>query len=179
MSLHKDERFLSAKGILNYCPSRRSRYGAPPKITGSGINVSKDERFKAWVKPREEPDGNKKRRMVTEAMKIVLNVIMKNHIYNFDNVMRRQKEGGPIGIDLTGDLAKVFMTWWDKQVIRRLQGIEMDPVLYKRYEDDINVAIDQVADGHIYVDGAIIQDAEEGGDVVEVQHHQRDRKRGS
>ena len=52
LSLHKDERFLSAKGILNYCPRRRSRYGAPPKITGSGINVSKDERFKAWVKPR-------------------------------------------------------------------------------------------------------------------------------
>ena len=48
LSLHRDERFLSDKGILNYCPRRRSRYGAPPKITTSGINVNKEERFKAW-----------------------------------------------------------------------------------------------------------------------------------
>ena len=144
LSLHRDERFLCDKGILNYCPRRRSRYGAPPKITTSGINVNKEERFKAWIKPREAPGETEQRIMLTEALKIVLEVIMRNHIYNFNDIMRRQKEGGAIGMDITGELAKVFMTWWDKQMLQRLRELEIDPVLYKRYVDDINVAVDQV-----------------------------------
>ena len=71
--------------------------------------------------------------------------------------MRRQKEGGAIGVDLTGELAKVFMTWWDKQVIQRMRSLEMDPILYKRYVDDVNIAADEVAEGYGYVDGAIVE----------------------
>ena len=78
---------------MAHCPRRRSRYGAPPRITASGVKVKKEERFRAWVAPGEAPDEAKQRVMLTEALKIVLAVIMKNHIYNFDNVMRRQKEG--------------------------------------------------------------------------------------
>ena len=38
---------------------------------------------------------------------------MKNHLYIFNNELRIQKEGGLIGIDLTGELAQIFMSWWD------------------------------------------------------------------
>ena len=51
--------------------------------------------------------------MLTEALKIVLTTLMKNHVYDFKNELRKQKEGGAIGVDLTGELAKVFMTGYD------------------------------------------------------------------
>ena len=79
--------------------------------------------------------------MITEAIKIVLEVLMKNHIYEFREELRKQKEGGAIGIDLTGELAKIYMTWWDKELIKKLREIGIDPILYKRYVDDIVIIV--------------------------------------
>ena len=47
----------------------------------------------------------KVRQMFTEAMKIALLFIMENRVYNFDNEMKLQSKGGPIGLKLTGILA--------------------------------------------------------------------------
>ena len=60
-------------------------------------------------------------------------------------------------MDITGELAKVFMVWWDKQVLQKLGELEMEPSLYKRYVVDINVATDQVEEGTVYKGGAQIQ----------------------
>ncbi len=144
LSLNRSEVYLQRIGILPYCPRRRSRYGAPPKITGSGSKVKKEERFQPWVRANEKPDETMKRKMMKEALKIVIETIMKNHIYNFDETLRRQKEGGAIGMDLTGELAKVFMSWWDREMLRRLGERGMDIPLYERYVDDINIATEGV-----------------------------------
>ena len=45
--------------------------------------------------------------MLKEALKIVLLLLMKNHIYNFNGVLRKQENGGAIGVDLTGILAQM------------------------------------------------------------------------
>ena len=45
---------------------------------------------------------------------------MKNHTYVFDSKVRKQEEGGAIGLDLTGTLAQVFVIWWDREVRRKL-----------------------------------------------------------
>ena len=121
------------------------------------MKVKKEERFKAWIKPTEIPNEAKQRLMLTEALKIVLSVIMKNHIYNFNNEMRRQKEGGAIGMDITGELAKVFMVWWDKQFLQKLRSLGIDPSLYKRYVDDINVSTDEIEEGVTYESGALVR----------------------
>ena len=79
--------------------------------------------------------------MLTEALKIVLTTLMKNHVYDFKNELRKQKEGGAIGVDLTGELAKVFMTWWDKELLKKLDEIGIRPIMYKRYVDDIVIIV--------------------------------------
>jgi hypothetical protein len=150
LSLHRSEAYLHEKGIEDHCPKRKNKVGAPPKITGSGVKVNKvggskkEERFKPWLKPARPPDPEKQRIMLTEAMKIVLTTLMKNHIYDFKNEPRPQKEGGATGVDLTGELAKVFMTWWDKQMLQKLSERNIDPILYKRYVDDIDIITDEV-----------------------------------
>ena len=78
---------------------------------------------------------------------------MKNHVYNFNGELRKQKEGGAIGIDITGEIAKIFMTWWDKQLLLRLNELNINPFLYKRYVDDISNGVHAIEEGYEYVEG--------------------------
>ena len=69
-------------------------------------------------------------------------------------------------MDITVELVKVFMTWWDKKMIRRLQELNINPILYKRYVDDINIAVNKVDDGYGYVGGNIvIQEGDDRNDI--------------
>ena len=76
--------------------------------------------------------------MFTEAMKIVLLFIMQNHLYTFVNQLKLQSEGGPIGLELTGVLAQLFMVRWDRQMAEKLEENGIGLRMYKRYVDDIS-----------------------------------------
>ena len=82
-----------------------------------------------------------KKRMVAEAIKIAVRFVMKNHMYVFNGQVRRQREGGPIGLGLTGDVAQVFMCWWDRVFIARMEEAGIGVLLYKRLVDDINLVL--------------------------------------
>ena len=96
------------------------------------------KRYGPWTPPREKPDEQKVRQMFTEAMKIALLFIMENHVYTFDNEMKLQSKGGPIGLKLTGILAQVFMVWWDGEFKRKMENVGLRLWLYKRYVDGID-----------------------------------------
>ena len=143
LSLNKSESYLRDKGIGDFCPKRKRR-GPPPLITGSGVKTKKEERFQPWNEAEREPNKEEQRVMLTEAIKIVLETLMKNHVYEFREELRKQKEGGAIGIDLTGELAKIYMTWWDKELLKRLEELGIDLIVYKRYVDDIMIAVRKI-----------------------------------
>ena len=85
---------------------------------------------------------------------------MKNHIYEFDGEIRHQSEGGPIGLELTGNVAQVFMIWWDRRLMLRLGELQIQTRLYKRYVDDGNMALEELLPGTRYVNGVLsIDDA--------------------
>ena len=65
-----------------------------------------EERFRLWNMPIKRPDEYTKRVMFREAMRVVLAIIMNNHVYAFDNEIRKQVREGPIGLQLTGVSAK-------------------------------------------------------------------------
>ena len=60
---------------------------------------------------------------------------MKNHVYTFDNEIRKQTKGGPIGLKLTGVLAQIFTIWWDKEFAARLDEMSIVVRMNKRYVD--------------------------------------------
>ena len=66
---------------------------------------------------------------------------MKNHAYTFDNKIYKQENGGAIGVELTGDLAKVFMVWWARQLQQKKEEEDITTYLYKCYVDDINMLV--------------------------------------
>ena len=103
--------------------------------------MNPSERYKPWNDAEETPDKATTKRMLAEALNIAVQFTMKNHLYQFDGKVMRQKRGGPIGPGLTGDVAQVFMVWWDQQMIKKLEANGMRVLLYLRYVDDIIVVV--------------------------------------
>lgn len=113
-----------------------------------GTNEKQNERYEPWVFPdMNEQSDLVKRKLMTQALKIILTLIMKNHIYIFDGKLRMQSEGGPIGMELTGVIANVFMLWWDKQFKNKTRNIGISNKLYERYVDDINIGTEATEKG--------------------------------
>ena len=105
----RSEAELRDLGLPRFCPRRKTNRGRPPTITGCAVDENKTKRFHPWLPPVEQPDEVTTRKMCTDTMKIVLLFIMQNHLYTFDNEIKLQSEGGPIGLELTGVLAQLFM----------------------------------------------------------------------
>ena len=80
-----------------------------------------------------------KKKLLTEALRVVLVQVLKTHAYDFAGAIKLQRRGGPIGMELTGVIAHVFMVWWDRRFKERLHEVQNEMKLHKRYVDDSNV----------------------------------------
>ena len=61
---------------------------------------------------------------------------MKNHIFVFNGEVRKQSKGGAIGVKAAGDIAGLFMIWWDREFKERVRTEGLQMKLYTRYVDD-------------------------------------------
>ena len=144
LSINYTENQLIDKGIQDYCTTRKHTRGQKPKITANGAEISREKRFEPWNLPKKKvgpEDGEIKKKLITEALRIAIKFIMKNHAYTFDNKIYKQENGGAIGVELTGDLAKVFMVWWARQLQQKKEEEDITTYLYKCYVDDINMLV--------------------------------------
>jgi hypothetical protein len=88
------------------------------------------------VKPVEKPNEEESKRMMSFALGVAMKTTLKNHIFRFNDEIRKQENGGAIGVKAAGDIASLFMVWWDREFIKRVQEEQMDMKLYTRYVDD-------------------------------------------
>ena len=140
LSLNKTEEQIQQMELEDVCPKRRAIHGPRPKLTGCGMVENKAQRHEPWIFPDLSELGEEtKRKMIVEAMRIVLKELLETHAYEFAGELRRQRKGGPIGMELTGVVAQIFMVWWDKQLRRRLQAVDFHLKMHERYVDDSNV----------------------------------------
>ena len=137
LALNRTEAELRDVVLLQFCPRRRTNRGRPPTITGCALDENKTKRFRPWLPSAEEPDEVTIRKMFTEAMKVVLLFIMENHMYTFNNEIKLQSRGGPIGLELIGVLAQLFMVLWDRQFVKKVEDNGLRLRVYKRYVDRV------------------------------------------
>ena len=130
--------------------------GPKPKITSSGIQVKKEDRFRLWESRRENPDKDAMRIMIKEAFKIALELLLQKHCYSFNGEIKKQEKGGPIGLDITGVVAKIFMCWWDEKLLEGIRKAKLNVFLYKRYVHDINAFVEVVKPGMRWIGGELI-----------------------
>ena len=171
LTLNTNAQKLRNLGIAEYCPDRKYKRGPKPTITASGSRVKEEDRYQPWVFQEDVPDDNTRRKMFIEAIKIAIRTVMKNHIYIFNNTLRRQKKGGPIGLTLTGILAQIVMVWWDHQLHQRLIAIGINKRLYKRYVDDVNIIVQGIPKNRTYNGTNLIEVEGEQDKDTELDKH--------
>ena len=90
---------------------------------------------------KRDPNIVQGKKMMASMMKILVETVMRNHCYQFDGKLFMQQTGGPIGLKLTGVLARLVMLRFDKMYLEKLEKFEIKLALYKRYIDDINMSL--------------------------------------
>ena len=108
-----------------------------------------------WTGKRREPSNLQKRRMVARTIEIAVSTILSNHLYQMDGKVFRQQTGGPISLEITGVLSRLVMLWWDKVFLDKLDKLGIAMMLYKRYVDDGNMALQAVQMGTRIIDGKL------------------------
>ena len=82
--------------------------------------------------------------MISLALEAGIIAVMTHHVYSYADKTRLQTEGGPIGLELSGAVTRVFMLLWDRKLLRALhratQLLQWDLFMYLRYVDDSNTA---------------------------------------
>ena len=133
LTVDKDE--LARADLTKYSATRK-RKGKNPTITGCGAEEKEEKRWDPWIKPPEKPEGDQLKRVVAYALGVAMKTVLKNHIFRFKDEIRKQANGGAIGVKAAGDIASLFMCWWDKVFIEKVNEALHDLNLYLRYVDD-------------------------------------------
>ena len=126
----------------NYCPVRTYKIGRPPKFTASGSDTDINKRLGPWTYTNITPSDEEKKKMFCRAIRLMIEKTMSLHDYVFDGNVIRQKGGGSIGLDLTGVVSRIYMSHWDEIFKQKMTAENINVKLYKRYEDDIDLIIE-------------------------------------
>ena len=98
------------------------------------------------------------KKLFGKALEMLLVTCMNNHVYQFNNEIRVQNKGGPIGLKLTGEIADCLMLDWDKKLLAELEKLEMVPEIYTTFKDDITIALDSLEKGSQLHEDKVITD---------------------
>ena len=71
-------------------------------------------------------------------MAIGMDVIMSNHTFMMGGEVFLQSEGGPIGFEAAGAIARVLMIMWDTLYLEKVEAAGLLLYIYERFVDDSN-----------------------------------------
>ena len=129
-------------GLAEIVPKRK---GAERKVTmayldGGDKNKKNVEKWgKLWDMPTRLPNEVEKSKMVSKLVELVTREVMSNHYYAVGDTVRKQTEGGPIGLQVTGAIARIVMLWWDERFLEIASITSIGIEMYERFIDDSNL----------------------------------------
>ena len=146
LAVHLTPEDIAKNNLISVIPTRRKERngpvrGAKPTVAylENDLDANKEPKWD-WKGKRKNPTQQQKKRMLARTMEIVVDVIMSSHLYQFDGQVYKQLTGGPIGLEITGVLARLVMLWWDGKFLTKLQILGVWLEFYLRYVDDGNMA---------------------------------------
>ena len=127
---------ISEEGLDLVIPKRRGL--RLRRITVNYLRQKKNS--DKWL-PARRPGVRQKQKMLALAVGYGVYTTMSSHMYKVGDKLFLQSSGGPIGLELTGAVARPFMLRWDRKYFDNLRRAQIEMELYERYVDDS----DQVA----------------------------------
>ena len=138
------------------------RSGRRPGITTSEVTGGEAERKKSKFYPaNRKPTSTEAKSMISFALQKAITAVMKHHMYRFKDAVYLQKEGGPIGLQLTGAIARTFMLWWDREMLKGIneatRNVHFQLFTYMRYVDDCNIVCTALPTNCRIEDGNVVR----------------------
>ena len=138
---------IDDEGLTDVVHRRRHKNGRRPGLTSKSVMAGPASRHKdsPWIPPAREPTRGERQKMLGCLLRHAIRLVMQNHFYTFDNVVRKQSEGGAIGNKLTEKLGKILMKRHSKMYLRKLDELGLKNELFEGYVDDttdVLVAVD-------------------------------------
>ena len=96
--------------------------------------------------------------MLACVVSIGVEVVMRNHTYTMGEKIYQQREGCPIGLDLSQAVARSVMMKYDREFIGGMEsatGLKMR--MYARYVDDTNLIVESEDDDEERVAQSLMQ----------------------
>ena len=124
---------IEKEGIKLQIPTRKEETGRKISVA----YLTKKQNDQKWNHGRAAGCRQRKR-MLALAITQAIRVCLENHSYKIGDKVYLQKEGGPIGLELTGAVSRAVMASWDKKYLKRVKQAGIKMLLYERYVDDSN-----------------------------------------
>ena len=133
---------IRAWNLHMWCPRRTKRKGTRPGMTGDDIEDDK------WTLGRVPDSEGERKRILGRVMAIAVNKVFSSNVYTFAGEIRLQAHGSPIGLDLSGEIARLEMGVWDSEVTELCEknGVKID--MSDRYVDDIDAILGAIPHGY-------------------------------
>ena len=134
-------------------PKRKYRKGTRPGINtketvGKKKEGESEELVTKWEFSRTDFTEMEKRNLLAKVVEIAVRTTFRNHLYQFEGKMRVQAEGGPIGLRLTGVVARIVMDYWARKFKELVKANNLTIYMFRKYVDDINLVMEALGIGY-------------------------------
>ena len=152
--MDRDE--IETQGLGEVVGKRRRR-GRPILITTKWVTGERGGQVEnPFQDPERSPTRGEKRQMLALLLELMIVRVMGNHAYSFNRTNKLQLEGGPIGLKLSGALAKVVMLSWSRRFkaltsSALLDSAGFDLYMLMFYVDDTMAAAEEVEPGRRFI----------------------------
>ena len=125
--------------IYHLLPKRKHRRGRKPKITGTNAMAAEPNYREQWIFPQRHFTPLEQRKMFALALKITVQVLFQNHLYQFGGKYYRQSDGAPIGVSSSMSASRVVTGMFDRELRQKMSKNKLRAKKAIRYVDDIRL----------------------------------------
>ena len=151
---------IEEEGLTHVVHKRRHKTGPRPGLTCKAVVGGASQRLddQAWIPPARKPGRRQKKKMAGCILRSACKLVMQNHFYSYDNVIKKQTKGGAIGNKLTEKLGRLLMKRHDKKYLKLLKKLDIREEIFDRYVDDELEGLAAVDPGVRFEGGELVVD---------------------
>ena len=120
---------ISDKGLSDVIPSRVKK---APRLNVNCLQNSEDD-DKKWLRASRLPNDDEKKKILALVLSELVDFVMGNHVYKVGDTIYLQTDGGPMGLKMTGAIARIVMMLFDKTYLEKVAQSSMKMMAYGPY----------------------------------------------
>ena len=160
--LYQDRRGeLVDLGLDGVVQKRRHPRARKILITTEEVLEPGERTVSKFLPMETQPTSEQVKLMLAIALEAGILAVFKHHYYSFDQDVKLQQDGAPIGMKISGAVGKVVMMAWVKEYKAKMEKAtaslpDAEQHLHQLYVDDNNAVMEELPPGTRLVDGKFV-----------------------